>query len=137
MNIIPHSQLTETILGSCFEVMNTLGVGFLETVYKNALTVILKEKGISVKQEVPFVVLFHGECIGRYVADLVVEETVIIELKCCHALAPGYQAQVINYLCASHLPVGLLVNFGKYRLEYKRLHNSNVHAFPLHQTEVY
>jgi len=116
-----HWSLTETILGCCFEVMNELGVGFLEAVYKNALIVALQQKGISVRYEVPFEIVFRGKKIGHYIADMIVEG-VIIELKCCKCLLPEHNAQVINYLKAAQLTVGLLVNFGQHRLEFRRLY---------------
>jgi GxxExxY protein len=118
-----HSELTSLIIKSCFEVMNELGAGFLESVYKNALFLALKQKSILIEVEKSFDVHFRGQKIGFYKADLIVQETVIIELKCCKHLLAEHQAQVINYLKAANLPVGLLVNFGHKYLEYKRLHH--------------
>ena len=120
--VLIQEKLTEVILGCCFDVMNELGAGFLETVYKRAFVIALRQKGIQVSQEVPFEIVFRGENVGRYIADLLVENEVIVEFKCCKALLPEHQAQVINYLKATGLSVGLLVNFGQSRLEYKRLH---------------
>ena len=117
-----YQSITEKILGCCFEVMNELGAGFLEGVYKNSLIVALKQKGICVQKEVTFEISFRGEPIGYYRADIVVEEKVIIELKCCKCLLPEHKAQVINYLKAAKLSVGLLVNFGQHQLEYRRLY---------------
>lgn len=120
---LPHSQFSSTILGSCFEVMNELGVGFLESVYKNALFFALREKGLLVETEKSFEVYFKSQKVGLYKADIVVEGLVVVELKCCKSLLPEHQAQVINYLVASNLPVGLLVNFNNKQLDYKRLYN--------------
>lgn len=120
---LSYSQLSSTILGSCFEVMNELGVGFLESVYKNALFFSLKTKKLLVETEKTFEVYFQRHRVGTYKADIVVENLVIIELKCCKTLLPEHQAQVINYLVASNIPVGLLVNFNNKQLEYKRLHH--------------
>ena len=117
-----YQSITEKILGCCFEVMNELGVGFLEGVYKNALIVVLKQKGVCVQSEVSFEISCRGETIGYYRADILVEGKVIIELKCCKCLLPEHKAQVINYLKAAKLSVGLLVNFGQHQLEYKRLY---------------
>jgi GxxExxY protein len=117
----PHHQLSSVILGCCFAVMNELGVGFLESVYKNALFVALREKGLHVDTEQPFEVYFRRQKIGFYKADIVVEKLMIVELKCCKSLLAEHQAQVINYLAASGLPAGLLVNFNKKQIEYKRL----------------
>ena len=120
---LQDSELTESILSCCFDVMNELGVSFLESVYKNALTIAMKEKGLAVQIEKRFEVAFRGRKIGVYIADLIVNEKVIIELKCCEQIHNEHQAQVINYLKASGILVGLLVNFGKRKLEYKRLHH--------------
>jgi GxxExxY protein len=119
----PYFELTEMILGCCFDIMNELGSGFLESVYKNALFIALKEKGLKVTTEKKFEVLFRGCRVGLYIADLVVEESVIVELKCCEVLIGEHQAQLINYLKASGVLVGLLVNFGNRKIEYKRLHH--------------
>jgi GxxExxY protein len=122
-----YSDVTETILGSCFEVMNELGAGFLELVYKKALVIALTEKKLNVESEKRFEVIFRGQKIGLYIADLIVEGTVIIELKCCDQLLPEHQAQLINYLKVSGVCVGLLVNFGKRKLEFKRLRHPSHH----------
>jgi GxxExxY protein len=127
-NSLLYQELTETILGCCFDVMNELGVGFLESVYKNALFLAIKEKGFKIDVEKRFEVIFRGRKIGLYIADLVVEEKVIIELKCCESLLGEHQAQLINYLKVSNILVGLLVNFGKRKVEYKRLHHPDHHV---------
>lgn len=121
---LPQFEITRTILGCCFEVMKELGPGFLERVYKNALLIAMKEKGLRVETEKSFEVVFRNKVIGRYVADLVVENTVIIELKCCENLIREHQAQLFNYLKVSGLPIGLLINFRRRKLEYQRLHQS-------------
>jgi len=108
--------------------MNELGVGFLESVYKNALFIAIKEKGLKIEAEKRFEVIFRGRKVGLYVADLIIEEKVIIELKCCESLLGEHQAQLINYLKVSGILVGLLVNFGKRKVEYKRLHHPDHHA---------
>ena len=120
-----HSEISEKIIGSCFEVMNELGSGFLENVYKNALFVVMKQKGLNVLVEQPFEVTFRDHKIEKYIADLVVENLIIVELKCCKTLLSEHQAQLINYLKVSGFPVGLLINFGNQKLEYKRLHHPN------------
>ena len=83
----------------------------------------MKQKGLAVLVEQAFEVIFRNCKIGKYVADLVVENAIVVELKCCTNLMPEHQAQVINYLKASGMSVGLLVNFGHQKLEYKRLHH--------------
>lgn len=121
-NNLPHSELTGSILNCSFEVMKELGPGFQERIYKNALLITLKQKGLRVETEQPFEVVYRGIVIGRYSADLVVEKTVIVELKCCESLVREHQAQLFNYLKVSQLPIGLLINFRHRKLEYKRLH---------------
>ncbi len=118
---LPYFELTGAIMQCCFEVMKELGPGFLERVYKNALLIAMKQKGLQVEAEQPFEVIFRDKIIGRYSADLVVEKAVIVELKCCESLIREHQAQLFNYLKASGLPVGLLVNFRRWKLEWKRL----------------
>ena len=121
---LPHSELTSKILSCCFEVMKELGPGFLERVYKNALLIAVKQKGLQVQVEQPYEVIFRGKVIGRYNADLVVNQTVIVELKCCDTLIREHQAQLFNYLKVSRLPIGLLVNFRHRKLEWKRLQSN-------------
>jgi len=123
---LPYFELTRTILGCCFEVMKELGPGFQERVYKNALLIAMKQNGLQVEIEKPFKVMFRDKVIGRYSADLVVEKTVIVELKCCECLIREHQAQLFNYLKVSELPIGLLINFRRRKLEYQRLHQSEV-----------
>jgi len=123
MTTLLYDQLTGKILEACFEVINELGAGFLESVYQRALLIALRQKGIETQAEVPLPVMFRGESVGDFVADIVVEGKVVVELKAVRALAPEHQAQVINYLKASGIEVGLLVNFGSPKLEYRRLHN--------------
>ena len=108
-------DLTGNILKCCFEVMKELGSGFLESVYKNALFIAMKQRGIRVSTEKAFEVVFRQQKIGRYVADLIAEDSIIIELKCCDYLIPEHQAQLINYLTVSNIPIGLLINFWEYK----------------------
>lgn len=121
---LPYSELTKNILSCCFAVMKELGPGFLERIYKNALLIAMREKGVHVETEKQFEVVFREKVVGRYSADLVVEKTVIIELKCCESLVREHQAQLFNYLKVSGLPIGLLINFRHRKLEYQRLHHS-------------
>jgi GxxExxY protein len=100
----------------------------LESVYKNALLIEIREKSLKIDIEKKFEVIFRGRKIGLYIADLVVEGKVIIELKCCETLLGEHQAQLINYLKVSNILVGLLINFGKRKVEYKRLHHPDHHA---------
>ncbi len=117
-----YEELTKLILEACFEVSNELGAGFLESVYQNALLLALRQKGLKVEAQKPIEVLFRGENVGQFYTDLLVDDKVIVELKAVKAILPEHKAQVINYLKATGIEVGLLVNFGMPKLEYHRLH---------------
>jgi GxxExxY protein len=116
-----YEKLTESVLGACFDVMNELGAGFLESVYEKALLIALRDKGLTAQSQVPLSVIFRGEKVGEFFSDILVEGKIIVELKAAKALAPEHQAQIINYLKATGIEVGLLVNFGPTKLEYRRL----------------
>jgi GxxExxY protein len=115
-----HEEITGPIIGAFYDVYNTLGFGFLERVYENSLAYLLVQRGLRVHQQAPLSVFFHGVCVGEYFADLVVEDKVIVELKTVERLIPEHTAQLHNYLKASSLEVGLLLNFGR-QATYKRL----------------
>jgi GxxExxY protein len=117
-----HEELTDKVLGACFEIARELGAGFLESVYEKALMVALRQKGLHVEAQVPLTVKFRGVIVGEFFADIMVENKLIVELKSVSTLRPEHQAQVINYLKATGIEVGLLVNFGNPKLEYRRLH---------------
>ncbi|MEK8024154.1 MAG: GxxExxY protein [Candidatus Hydrogenedentota bacterium] len=117
-----HQEITEQILAAAFDVAHELGAGFVENVYEKAMFVALKDKGLHASLQVPFKVKFRNVIVGDYVADMIVEDKVLVELKAVKTLTPEHQAQVINYLEASGLEVGLLINFGNKKIEYKRLH---------------
>jgi GxxExxY protein len=117
-----YEDLTAKALEACFEVSKELGSGFLETVYERALLVALQEKGLAVKAQFPLSVQFRGHTVGEFYADILIEGKVIVELKAVRALTPDHYAQLINYLNATGIDVGLLVNFGNPKLQYKRFH---------------
>ena len=119
--IYPEEELTEKILKCAFAVHNSLGAGFLERVYSNALLLELRSCGETPQQEVPFSVQYRHTSVGEYVADLIVSGRVLVELKASASLGPADIAQVLNYLRASGIRVGLLLNFGRPKLEYRRL----------------
>jgi GxxExxY protein len=121
---LKYEEITRAILGCAFEVINELGAGFLESVYENALLLALRQKGLSVTSQHPIEVLFRGENVGIFYADLFVDGKVVVELKAVKAIAPEHQAQIINYLNATGIEVGLLINFGNPKLEYKRFTRS-------------
>lgn len=116
-----RDPLTGSILKAAFEVANTLGHGFLEKVYSRALQRELALQGVQVQSEVAYPVRYKGEDIATYVADLVVEGKVIVELKCAEKLIDSHMSQCLNYLRASGLRTALLINFGRPRLEYRRV----------------
>lgn len=117
-------DITEIIIGAAYKVANTLGAGFLEKVYENALAIELKKSGLSVKQQYSLPVYYEDELVGNYFADLFVEDSVIVELKAVRELVSEFSAQVINYLKAARIKTGLLINFGKPKIEIKRLYNN-------------
>ena len=121
MDIHKHQDLTRGILGCAFRVQNALGCGFLEKVYENAMMIALRREGLDVRQQVPLRVHYEGELVGEYVADIIVARSVLVEIKATEENPTIYVAQVLNYLKATNLPVGLLINFGQPRLHYRRL----------------
>ena len=114
------NDLTYQINGAVYEVNNTLGYGFLEKVYENALVVELRQRGLRALNQVPLNVIYKNEVVGEYFADIVVEEKVIIELKSIESLQNIHKAQILNYLKATGIKVGLLVNFTFPKAEIKR-----------------
>ena len=114
-------DVTNRIIGAAFEVSNILGAGFLEQVYRRALAKELKLRGLDARQEVPFRVVYKGDDMGTYMADLVVDGLVVVELKAVEALGSSHVGQVLNYLRASGLKVGLLLNFGRPKVEIRRV----------------
>ena len=118
------NELTERIIGCAYDVANGLGAGFLEKVYENALRIDLQRRGLAVLQQQPIPVMWRGEVVADYVADLLVEGQVIVELKAVKALDEVHFAQCLNYLRATGLRVCLLINFGKSQIDVKRIvHN--------------
>ena len=115
-----HHDLTRVIIGGFFSTHSQLGSGFLEAVYGNGLSLLLRRAGLRVEREVLFEIDFHGEVIGRYRADLIVESKVVVEVKCARAIDPMHVAQLRNYLRAANLRVGLVLNFGR-AAEFKRV----------------
>ncbi len=116
-----HADLTEQIIAAAIAVSNELGSGFLEKVYENALVIELRRRGLKVAQQVRMNIVYQGQVVGEYVADLVVEGLVLVEVKATLHDDPVFSAVVINYLRATGLPVALLLNFGRPRLHVKRL----------------
>lgn len=114
-------RLSERVIGCAFEVSNTLGSGFLEAVYENALCQELKRKGILFERQKSLEVNYRGEVVGNYIADVIVEDKLLLELKALSRTTSEHEAQVMNYLKATGLSVGLLLNFGTPKLGIKRI----------------
>ena len=115
------NDITYAINGAVFEVNDILGPGFLEKVYENALLVEFRRRGLKVKNQVPITVSYKGEVVGEYAADLLVEDKVIVELKTVENLDRAHEAQLLNYLKATGVHVGLLVNFKRKKADIKRM----------------
>ena len=116
-------ELSEQVIGACFEVSNELGIGFLESVYEKALLIALRDRGLKAESQVAVRVSFRNQAVGEFFADIVIEDLIIIELKAVRGIAVEHVAQVLNYLRATGKEVGLLVNFGTKKLEYRRFNN--------------
>ena len=114
-----HESLTSDILNAFYQVYNTLGYGFLEKVYENALAKELAKRGHQIKQQAPIQVYYQGEAVGEYFADILVDEKVILELKAAEEIAKSHEAQLLNYLKATGIQVGLVLNFGP-KAQFKR-----------------
>jgi len=109
---VKHQELTNKIINAAYTVHNTLGFGFLEKVYRNALVIELTKRGITAESEKPIKVSYEGQVVGDYVSDVVVDGKVILELKAVKELNDIHEVQLVNYLKATGIEVGLLINFG-------------------------
>ena len=108
-----HEDLTEKIIGAFYKVYNTLGYGFLEKVYENALKIELSDLGLQTVAQMPVSVYYKGQVVGQYFADLCVEKAVIVELKAAESLSEAHEVQLLNYLKSTGIEVGLVLDFGK------------------------
>jgi GxxExxY protein len=115
------NDITYAINGAVFEVNKVLGPGFLEKVYENALLVELRERGVKAESQVPVNVTYKDASVGEYVADILVEDKIIVELKTVEKIDKIHEAQLLNYLKATGKPIGLLVNFKNHKAEIKRM----------------
>ena len=109
---IKYKELTEKIIRIFYRVYNTLGYGFLEKIYENAMMIEFRREGIPAAAQTPIKVLYKNELVGEYYADILVDDMVIVEIKATRGLAPENEAQLLNYLKATNIEVGLLLNFG-------------------------
>ncbi len=119
-----HQQITETIIGCAMKVHSTLGPGFLESVYQKALAHELRKAGLRVECEQPIQVRYDGVVVGDFSADMLVEGLVMVENKAVQALVPAHEVQLVNYLTATGIEIGLLLNFGTEQLQFKRKHRT-------------
>lgn len=115
-----YEDLTEKIIGCAYKVYNTMGFGFLESVYEKCLVIELRKAGLKVDTQKSIPVSYEGQSVGDFVADLVIEDKIVVELKSIQRLTKANEAQLVNYLVATGLPVGLLINFGETKVEVKR-----------------
>jgi GxxExxY protein len=115
-----HADLTKQIIGCAYNVFNTLGAGFLESVYRQSLLIELREAGLDVESQVSLDVFYRTQLVGCFLADIIVENTAIVELKAIDELAKIHEVQLVNYLVATGKPVGLLINFGPSGVEVRR-----------------
>ncbi len=114
-------KLTEKIIGCAFKVSNTLGSGFLEKVYENALALEMRKSGLGCEQQRPIPVKYEGTVVGDYYVDILVESEVILEIKATKSIDDSHKAQLINYLKATGIHRGLIINFGTTKLGFVRL----------------
>jgi GxxExxY protein len=124
LDTLLHADVTDLVIKAFYHVYNTLGFGFLEKVYENALVMTLRRWGLEANPQVPLKVHFEGEIVGEYFADIIVAGRVLLELKAADSPNPAHEAQLLNYLKATDIEVGLLLNFGK-KPEFKRKAFSN------------
>ena len=127
-NNFKHSDITNVIIKAYYNVYNKLGFGFLEKVYENSMMIELKNLGLRCEKQMPIKVYYDTETVGDYYADIVVEDVVIIELKAAKSLCEEHEIQLVNYLKATNVEVGLLLNFGK-EAEFKRKVLTNEYKF--------
>ena len=119
------NPLVEKIIIACYEIHSELGIGFVEKVYENSLTIALRDQNFEASQQSPISVYFRNQIVGSFYADIVVNEEIVLELKAVNNLLPEHQAQLINYLSATRIKTGLLINFAKKGLEIKRCYQRN------------
>ena len=115
-----YEKVTETIIGCAYRVYNKMGFGFLESVYEKCLLIELRKADLDTETQKPITVYYEGEVVGEFVADMLVNDAVIIELKSVRRIIKAHEVQLVNYLVATGKPVGLILNFGERKVEIKR-----------------
>lgn len=115
-----YEKVSETIIGCAYRVYNKMGFGFLESVYEKCLLIEMRKAGLDTETQKPITVYYEGEVVGEFVADMMVNDAVIIELKSVRRIIKAHEVQLVNYLVATGKPVGLILNFGERKVEIKR-----------------
>jgi GxxExxY protein len=115
-----YKELTEKIIGCAYRVYNKMGFGYLESVYEKCMLIELRKAGFDFESQKPIRVQYEGEVVGDFIADILVNDTVVVELKSVRKLVEAHEVQLVNYLVATGKPVGLLINFGEARVAVKR-----------------
>ena len=115
-----HEELTKKIIAAAYHVYNKMGFGFLESVYEKCLLIELRKAGLQAESQRPIVVKYENEVVGEFKADIIVEDTIIVELKSVKQIMQAHEVQLVNYLVATGKPVGLILNFGEQKVEVKR-----------------
>jgi hypothetical protein len=117
---VEHKELTEKIIGCAYNVYNKMGFGFLESVYEKCMLIELHRTDLDVESQKPIAVYYENEIVGEFVADIIINDTVIVELKSVRQIINAHEVQLVNYLVATGKPVGLILNFGESKVEIKR-----------------
>ena len=115
-----YKDVTETIIGCAYRVYNKMGFGFLESVYQKCLLIELRKAGLDMESQKPITVYYDDEIVGEFVADIIVNDTIILELKSVRRVIKAHEVQLVNYLVSTGKPVGLILNFGERKVEVKR-----------------
>ena len=117
---VEYKVVTETIIGCAYRVYNKMGFGFLESVYEKCLLIELRKAGLNAESQKAITVYYEDKIVGEFVADIIVDDTIILELKSVRRIIKAHEVQLVNYLVATGKPVGLLLNFGESKVEIKR-----------------
>ncbi len=115
-----YKEVTEIIIGCAYRVYNKMGFGFLESVYEKCLLIELRKAGLDTESQKPITVYYNGEIVGEFVADIIVNDAIILELKSVRRIIKAHEVQMVNYLVTTGKPVGLILNFGERKVEIKR-----------------
>jgi GxxExxY protein len=115
-----YKELTEKIIGCAYRVYNKMGFGFLESVYEKCMLIELRKAGLNAESQKPITVYYEDEIVGEFVADIIVNDTIILELKSLRRIIKAHEVQLVNYLVATGKPAGLILNFGESKVDVKR-----------------